>query len=556
MTEPVIGQGEGLARRALWAVLLLGTVLRLRQYLHGRSLWLDEAMLGNNILARSFADLLLPLDSDQTAPIPFLWAVKLGAVIAGTDERVLRFLPLLTGLLLLLVFARVALRLLTPAVAALAGLLVALSPMLILYSNELKPYGMDALWAALLALAAVKLVEQPELAGRWTVMIVLGAIVAISSSVAPFLLAGAAAGLLAAPAIRRTPGGMARVVAGSALWGVAFALCYVLVYRAAADSAYMQRYWVPYFLTPGLPGMAEKLLTLPTASLQAWFVADGGGWRGHFAAVLLLPAAVGAWSLGRRRGAWLVTLLLAPLLFAGLASVVRLYPLAPRLLLFVLPALALCLAEGARVVAEWLGNVVRLPWLVIAGALLSLLPGLDAVRQLVQPYERESLAPLIAELAAGHATEATIYVYGRSVPAWVFYTTDWRRPDRARVEHRIRLVSSTGAAFRHAGTRGAPVGNEGDSLNYGYRDWHELIGIPTGTGPNELGVNTTEPDTGWGGNEARRIRAADGPEAWVVMSSFLPVVAAQLDSALVAAGAERTLLREATGARTSRWVFR
>lgn len=556
MTEPATGEAEVLARRTLWAVLLLGAVLRLRQYLHGRSLWLDEAMLGNNILARSFGDLLRPLDSDQTAPIPFLWAVKLCAAIAGTDERVLRFLPLLAGLLLLLIFARVALRLLTPPVAALAGLLVALSPMLILYSNELKPYGMDALCAALLVLTAVRLVEQPESPGRWTAMIVLGAMVAVSSSVAPFLLAGVAAGLLAAPAIRRTPGGMARVVAGSALWGVAFATCYVLVYRAAADSAYMQRYWVPYFLTPGLPGMGEKLFTLPAASLQAWFVAEGGEWRSYLAAGLLLPAALGARSLGRRWGAWLVTLLLTPLILAGLASAVRLYPLAPRLLLFALPALALCLAEGARVVAEWLGNAVRFPWLVIAGVLLSLLPGLDAVRQLREPYEREALAPLVNELVASHAAGAAMYVYGRSVPAWVFYTTDWRQPDTARVGHRVRLVSSTGPAFRHAPARLAPVGSEGDSLSYAYRDWRELIGVPTGTGPNELGVNTTEPDIGWSTNEARRIRAAGGPEAWVVMSSFLPVVAAELDSALLAAGGERTQLHEAAGARVARWVFR
>jgi hypothetical protein len=124
------------------------------------------------------------------------------------------------------------------------------------------------------------------------------------------------------------------------------------------------------------------------------------------------------------------------------------------------------------------------------------------------------------------------------------------------VEHRLRLVSSTGPAFRHAETRAAAVQAEGDSLHYAYRDWRELTGVPTGTGPNALGINTSVPDAGWGTNEARRIRAAGGPEGWVVMSSYLAVVAAELDSALVAAGGERTLLREAPGARVSRWVFR
>jgi len=548
--------GNRSAGRLLQAALLLGVALRLRQYVHGRSLWLDEAMLGNNILVRGFGELLRPLDSDQAAPVLFLWAVKLGALLAGTDERVLRLLPFLGGLALLAGFARVAVRLLAPGVAALAMLLVSLSPMLIQYANELKPYGLDAMWAVLLSLAALRLVERPLSGSRWASLIALGSVVAMASSVAPFLLAAVGAGLLLAPGLRRTPGAVPRLVAGAVIWAGAFVTFYLLVYRASADSAYMQRYWVPYFLSPALPGLGSKLLHLPAENLQAWFLAAGGGWRAALAAALLLPILAGAHSLVRREGAWLAGLLLAPLLLAGVASAARLYPVAPRLLLFSTPALALCLAQGAGVLAEWCRRRADLPWLAGATAILALLPGLDGWRQLREPYEREALAPLVAELVAGHGAGAAVYVYGRSVPAWVFYTTDWRQPDRTRVQHRLRLVSSTGPAFRHAGSRGTAVGAEGDSLLYAYRDWQELIGVPTGTGPNALGVNTTVPDPGWGDNEARRLRAAGGPEAWVVMSSFLPSVASGLDSALVAAGGARVLLREAPGARLSRWVFR
>ncbi len=556
MPEPAPRAPGGSAVGALPLLLLLGAALRLRQYLHGRSLWLDEAMLANNILGRSFSGLLRPLDSDQTAPVPFLWGVKLSAVVAGTDERVLRLLPFLSGLVLLLVFWRIAARLLAPRVAALAVLLLSLSPMLIQYANELKPYGLDAMWAALLLLAALRLVERVDQTGRWVAMIGLGAVVAIATSVAPFLLAALALGMLIVPEVRRTPGAVARLVAGAATWAAAFATFYALVYHAAADSAYMQRYWVPYFLSPGLPGLGSKLLALPPESLQSWFVAAGGGWRASLAAALLLPIAVGARSLIRQSGGWLGVLLLGPLLLAGLASTVRLYPAAPRLLLFAVPGLTLCLAEGAGVIAAWMRQRVNLPWLAAAALSLALLPGMDALRQLREPYERESLKPLLRELDSVHAAGAAVYVYGRSVPAWVFYTTDWRQPDNERVEHHLRLVSSTGPAFRHASARGVAVREEGDSLRYGHRDWQELVGVPTGTGPNALGINTSTPDTGWGTNEARRIRAAGGPEGWVVMSSYLAVAAAELDSALVAAGGERTLLREAPGARVSRWVFR
>jgi len=38
-------------------ILLVGFILRMRQYLTGRSLWIDEAMLALNIVNRNFAGL-------------------------------------------------------------------------------------------------------------------------------------------------------------------------------------------------------------------------------------------------------------------------------------------------------------------------------------------------------------------------------------------------------------------------------------------------------------------------------------------------------------------
>ena len=43
-----------------WMILGYGVLLRLTQYLSGRSLWMDESLLSLNIVNRSFAQLLRP----------------------------------------------------------------------------------------------------------------------------------------------------------------------------------------------------------------------------------------------------------------------------------------------------------------------------------------------------------------------------------------------------------------------------------------------------------------------------------------------------------------
>src|SRR5258706_8289415 len=79
----------------LSGLILLGLLLRLRQYLTWRSLWLDEAMLALNITGRSFAGLLQPLDYDQGGPLGFLLAEKLVITLLGNNELSLRLIPFL-----------------------------------------------------------------------------------------------------------------------------------------------------------------------------------------------------------------------------------------------------------------------------------------------------------------------------------------------------------------------------------------------------------------------------------------------------------------------------
>ncbi|HSB75746.1 MAG TPA: hypothetical protein VLC12_08855, partial [Terriglobales bacterium] len=82
-----------------WAVALLGVGIRVEQYLHNRSLWLDEAMVGLNLIHRSFGQLTQPLEFHVVEPIAWLFTAKVCNLLFGPGEKALRFPVLAAGVI-------------------------------------------------------------------------------------------------------------------------------------------------------------------------------------------------------------------------------------------------------------------------------------------------------------------------------------------------------------------------------------------------------------------------------------------------------------------------
>src|SRR5215208_2227429 len=144
-------------------LIVLGGLLRLRQYLAGRSLWSDEAMLALNIVNRNVNGLFKPLDYDQGAPIGFLLVEKISHLLFGRNEYSLRLFPLLIGLVSVWLFY-LLLKQITGGPGLLIALaLFALNSRLIYYSSEVKQYILDvAATIGLLLLDARLFGERPQ----------------------------------------------------------------------------------------------------------------------------------------------------------------------------------------------------------------------------------------------------------------------------------------------------------------------------------------------------------------------------------------------------------
>ena len=128
MKKSIVGDRATLVARTLLAIVLVGAGLRLAAYFAARSLWLDEAMLANNIAGRTFVSLVGPLGESQTAPWIFLFAERAAVLLFGTNELALRLVPLIAGLALPWVVWHAARQLADKTVGLIAAAVAALSP--------------------------------------------------------------------------------------------------------------------------------------------------------------------------------------------------------------------------------------------------------------------------------------------------------------------------------------------------------------------------------------------------------------------------------------------
>lgn len=332
--------------------VLAGAVLRTRQYLFDRSLWLDEGTVTQNLLHRGYLDLLRPLGGEQGAPVGWLWAERTCVHLFGSGELSLRAVSFAGSLAALGAFVPVAGRLLRPAAAAAATWLLALSPSVIYYAAEVKQYETDVLAAVVLLGLLLAAADRPPDLRRGAAGGAAAAAACWFSHPAVLVSAAGLAGLAGLAAIRRVPRArLAGLAVAAGVLGASVLAEYLVSLRQLSGDAVLHAYWKAGF-APGAPAaLAGWLLHQPVAVL-----ADPV----HLAhpALALALVAGGAAALVARRGPAGGLVLAAPA--AGLAAALAgRYPLDGRLALYLVPAalLALCgllLLRGAPAPGAWL----------------------------------------------------------------------------------------------------------------------------------------------------------------------------------------------------------
>jgi hypothetical protein len=190
------------------------------------------------------------------------------------------------------------------------------------------------------------------------------------------VLAGVGTFWMAVSAVRREWRRVLGLVAMGLVWVSSFAGCYVVSHGILSQERFIWVWWDFAFLR--LPPRSLAELTA-----DFWQVVNVFDSPADVRTPLgVLPSAIlalglflcGCVALGRKWPGGLY-LLLAPLLFAMLASALHQYPFHGRLLIFLVPSIHLLVGEGAAALTP-----PGRPWLALAlGAFLLLQPAADAV---------------------------------------------------------------------------------------------------------------------------------------------------------------------------------
>jgi hypothetical protein len=406
--------------RVQLAILVLGAALRLWQYLASGSLFIDELAIAHNVVGRPLWILLAtPLADDQSAPRGFLLVEKLFVKAFGPGDLVLRAFPLLCAQASLLLFRRLASRVVGPVGSTLALALFATSMPLIYAGAEVKQYSTDVVVAIALTLLALDLHSNPPRTGAHIAAAAAAGVVgAWFSQPAVLVLAGVGAALLWL--LRRDRAALRPLGIVSIVWGVASlgATSTALALLRPDTRDYLHRIWGHGFPPPSPRAWLASFW--PIDRLHDLFVLSNGrdpvshAYPAPWLYVIMILAGVVA-LLRRARGPALIVI--APVAATLLAALAGQYPFADRLIDFLLPALFLAIVAAA----EWIGG-----WLArgpVRGAVAALLiaPALTPIVRFPPPWRTEDVRPLMEYLRTHRKPADRIYVYYGARQAMQFY---------------------------------------------------------------------------------------------------------------------------------------
>jgi hypothetical protein len=398
-------------------VVAFGFLLSLVQFISNRSLWIDEAMLARNIISKSSAELLQPLDYMQVAPILFLQIEKFSSSMMPDSELGLRIFPLIFYWFSLILFYKIISLVFSDRWIILLLLsLFVLNNHLIYYSSEVKQYASDVAFTLSIYYFSIK--KYIDDSKKYIYISFLGAIGVFLSNISPVILTCAGLYLLLQNAKERNNLKAQHLFFTLLIWIAVFLLYYIRFIKNHPSQNRMIKYWenVGAFI-PNNPFSADfyAFLSTNTSKISSALLpfSEIG------ATLIILFLFLGIVSLIKNGRKGFIILFLLPPVIHLLLSAFRLYPFDLRLILYIFPLLIFVIGFGLQATTGLLSdkgsNIIKISFV------LMYLSGAFFYYKDRFPIKNEEIKDSLIYIQENKRPEEKIYVYYGARHAFLYY---------------------------------------------------------------------------------------------------------------------------------------
>ena len=381
-------------------------------------------MVVSNIVDRSYAELLSPLDYDQVAPIGFLFIQKFFSQTLGKNELVYRLFPFICSLSSLALFVKIVKNNFKQNVVIISTALFALSDYLIRYSAEAKQFGCDLTITLLLYFMLDRIQDKKRLSFDHLFFGIIGAFAVWLSHPSVFVMAGVGSCLFYTALKEWDLKKVLWILCIITFWVFSFAIFYYAVYFdndgiINREQSHFSHYFLPLkFWT--ISGIQWLLATF------FYLFLDPGGFA--FRGLAAFSFLVGVRALYSENRIWLL-FLMSPVIIALAISGLKIYPFRGRLLMFLMPAIIIFVALGVEYIRQQSCKINHVIGIVLI-ALIFMHPILNNLQNLAtgdvnKTTVVEDIKPILSYIKENKKKDDILYIYYSAKTAFDFYHQEY-----------------------------------------------------------------------------------------------------------------------------------
>jgi hypothetical protein len=393
------------------SLIILGISIRIYHFLLNRSLWLDEAMLSNNIVNRDYLQLLQPLDERQIAPIGFLMVQKFLVNTFGVSEYSLRAFPTLAGIISIIFFYLLFRKIAGEKIACAGLLFFIFGKLLIYHSTEAKQYYMDV-FVYILAFYYLYF-KTPDFRSLKSIIStgLGGAVLIWFSHCTIFFLASIGFALAVEIIYSRKFKSIAGFLTMCSIWIISFGInFYFFLFNHSSQTIQESAFMAAGYLPPEGPLKDVLLWFFPLLKKSVTYPFNISSLL-----PLVLLICLGIWYVFKNKKYRFLTLAL-PFLIHIILSFLYIYPFGGRFNLYLGTIIILFIVLGLKAMALRV-KVIGMSIAIFALLLIIYQPA----RYSFVPVEFEEMKPALKYIQEHRNENDVIYIHFPSLPSYRFY---------------------------------------------------------------------------------------------------------------------------------------